>query len=137
MIEFILEQGAIVLWSIAAVWLFVSTFLFYVMITHVLKVRRKLNKKGEKLHWLVVALVIPWLILGAISNTLLNIIVMTVVCLDPPHLHKGEFFTTTRMQRYRAGDKGLIKLSPLVRWRRKVADMLCERVLNPFDGGHC
>lgn len=63
--------------------------------------------------------------IGLVMNIYLNIVVYTVLFLDPPR----EWYATDRMDRYLKKGRGI---------RYKIAKWICEEMLNPFDEkGHC
>lgn len=79
-------------------------------------------------------LLAPWLVAGVLSNWLFNILIASVVALDPPQ----ELYTTNRLSRYReSGGRGLVNPALLRRWRVRLSDFVCREWLNPFDEGHC
>ena len=72
------------------------------------------------------------LALGVLFYAALNIVVATVVFLDPPR----EFEFTKRCRRYIAGEG---QWFPALAWHRAaIAEWICYHLLDPFEeGGHC
>lgn len=68
----------------------------------------------------------PVLACAVALDAAVNLALATLVFADRPR----EWLLTARLQRYKAGPAG---------WRRRVADWLCEHLLDPFDptGDHC
>lgn len=105
--------------GVLSAWLLgVVTWLFYLAIMHLLKVREQLHPVAKAHAYLLLAV-------GLVFDVVLNVVVATVVFLDPPR----ELLLTSRLKRYRR---------PRQRsWRRSVAAWICEHLLNQFDSGHC
>jgi hypothetical protein len=83
-------------------------------------------------HWSLKAIGAVALVVGAILDFYLNVITMSIVCLEVPK----EWVVTKRLKRYH-------KLAPSHGWRQwwryHVAHFICTNWLNPFDksGTHC
>lgn len=70
----------------------------------------------------------PLAAVGLVLNFVFNLVVGSVVFLDPPRW--GEVGLTMRLKRYIHGDAA--------RWRKALARWVCHHFLDPFDpGGHC
>jgi hypothetical protein len=69
----------------------------------------------------------PFMVGFIIWDSLWQYTICTALFWDWPAKH--EFMVTMRLSRYRKGPEG---------WRKRVADGICEKFLNPFDiKGHC
>jgi len=93
------------------------TWLFYIAITH-------LSMVWRNLHWFAKANAIPAAIIGIALDVAVNMIVGTVMFIDPPR----EWMFTTRLKRMKKSG------SP---WRRRIAYWICEHALNQFQRNHC
>lgn len=96
------------------------TFIFYLAI---------MNARGVKDQIPTAAkfFIYPALIVGVLLDLALNVLVGTVLFLDPPR----EAMFTARLKRYRKDGEDL--------WRGKLACWFCEKLLNIFDPSrkHC
>lgn len=78
----------------------------------------------HKLSIPVRVLLIPCAVVGGVMDVAFNILVATVLLLDPPH----EWTFTQRLDRYEV-ETG---------WRQTFALYICRNFLNPFAvGNHC
>ena len=70
---------------------------------------------------------LPFLVIGATMDVLANMTVATVLFLQLPK----QLLVTKRLQQIKAEQKGT--------WRYKIADYICENLLDIFDprGEHC
>lgn len=95
----------------------VLTWLFYLAIMHLAKVRHQLHPVAKAHAYGLLAI-------GLVLDAVLNAVVATVVFSDLPQ----EWLLTQRLKRYKTGRPG---------WRRNAAWWICEHLLNQFDEGHC
>jgi len=96
----------------------VYTWIYYLAAMKLIKHRHQLHPIAKIHGWIFV--IIP----GLIYDAFLNIIIATVVFLDPPK----ELLLTARLKRYKNGTG----------WRKRWALWICEHLLDQFDeGGHC
>jgi hypothetical protein len=107
----------IFLYSILYLWLFWGVYVI-VMGVYRAHLSGRLSKVG-------LALGSPYVIAGYAMDILANIIIATIVFLEPP----CEWLVTTRLKRYMAGDG----------WRKRSAEWICTHLLDVFDpsGDHC
>jgi hypothetical protein len=97
--------------------LMLVTWLFYVAIMHLKEVRDDLHPVATVNGYILLGIGLP-------LDVLLNVVVGTIVFLDPPR----EWLLTARLKRYKIQTFG---------WRSATSWWLCEHLLNQFDEGHC
>lgn len=102
--------------------LFYLTAVFYTSVMHFKQVRD--NGTLDTLHWSVKLIGYATLYIGLVLDTLLNVVVMTLVFVELPK----EVLTTSRIRRHKFGAQG---------WRKRVALFFCRNYLTPFDAKHC
>lgn len=95
-----------------------STWLYYLAITNLIKHRKQLSGFAKFNGYILV-------LVGLILDVSVNWIIGTIVFVEIPR----EFLFTERLQRH--------KKRPVSSWRHKLANWLCNNLLNPFDPGHC
>jgi len=102
--------------------IFYITAIAYVAVMHF----KILKDKGilQQLNWSVKWLGYSMLYIGLVADLLLNVVVMTVVLLEPPK----EVLTTSRIKRWYWNKDG--------GWRHKVAVFFANNYLLPFDANH-
>lgn len=93
------------------------TWLFYLAITHLMKVKDDLHPVAKFNAYILIGIGFP-------LDVLVNL-VSSVFLLDLPR----EFLFTSRLQR--------LKKRPTWKWQATVAWWMCEHLLNQFDDGHC
>ena len=94
------------------------TWLLYMTLMHLRRVRDRLSRPVQWIAWPAVAL-------GVVCDVLLNLLVASVLFIDPPR----ELLLTARLKRYQKKPGT---------WRAQLARWVCHHLLNPFDeGGHC
>ena len=107
----------------------VALYLYYVLIFTLIK------QFGTP--WWVIALGIGFLVF----DTLVNLVIVTVIYIEWPKLHKHEWLVTQRFLRWRKewGHRPLNDLSKTQRFRLLSAKFICDRMLDRFDpfGDHC
>lgn len=93
---------------------------FYVLIMGLY--RGHLGGRLTKVHY---ALSLPFLVVGFTIDVLANIVIASVIFLEPP----TEFLVTQRLQRHLGAPT----------WRGRVARWICVQLLDVFDptGAHC
>ena len=109
----------IALYVSAAYVLALATWVFYLAAMNLVEHRKALGPVAKLNGYVIIAI-------GLAFDLVLNIVVATVVFLDPPR----ELLLTTRLKRYRSGSG----------WRSRVAAWVCKRLLDQFDPngeGHC
>lgn len=96
------------------------TWGWYLSVMHLDSARRrgKLTPAAKVLGY-------PWLAVGLVVDALFNIVVGSLIFLEPPR----EFLFTARVSRLNDGED----------WRGKLARWFCTQLLDPFDpdGKHC
>jgi hypothetical protein len=115
--QFVVAIGYGMQFAVLGYVLAVLTWLFYLAIMHVMKVRHDLHPVA-KAHAYVL------MVIGLALDLVLNIVVGTVAFSDLPR----EWLLTSRLKRYKMGRDG---------WRKSFAYWICEHLLNQFDEGHC
>ena len=82
----------------------------------------------KKLQGLSLILLAPALGLAFVLDVLVQFTIASLVFWEIPR--KGEWFVTHRLRTYIRQGEG---------WRWRIADVLCRRMLDPFDptGAHC
>lgn len=75
----------------------------------------------------------PLVVLGLAADIIHNYTFSSIICLALPQY--GAYTITARLQRYRKIKH--IKLDWRQKWQIRVANFVCERLLNPFDPRHC
>jgi len=101
--------------SVYALWI------FYVAVMHLKRARENGTLSRAALY-----LGYPVLLAGYALDVFVQVVVASVVFLDPPR----DWTLTGRLKRYIAGPEG---------WRERVAVWMCANLLNTFDpdGRHC
>ena len=101
--------------SVYALWI------FYVAVMHLKRARDNGTLSRAALY-----LGYPVLLTGYVLDVFVQVVVASVVFLDPPR----DWTLTGRLKRYIAGPEG---------WRERVAVWMCANLLNTFDpdGRHC
>ena len=96
-------------------------WLFYLAVMNLYRA-----KKAKTISWPALMLGYPILIIGALLDLLVNVLIMSLVFLEPPR----ELLVTQRLARHIKTAKG---------WRAKLAYLICHHLLNAFDpsGDHC
>ena len=107
--------------TLLSLFLIVVTYIGYIKIMRLKRIRDAENKDLEWYHKLYGY---PLLVIGIILDTLLNVIVGTIIFVEFPR----EFLLTPRLDRWGREDDG---------YRGKFARFVCKYMLNPFDEGHC
>ena len=83
-------------------------------------------------HGVIVFRFVELLVLiGAATDVLYNLTIGTLLFMELPRVWKGEWTLSQRMKRIRREGKG--------GYRLRIADFVCERLLNPYDPDkhHC
>lgn len=106
----------ILLYIAAVVGLFSVTWLYYVAVM-------SLKVKYDTLPFESKVLALIHLPIGLLLDFCLNVI-MSPLFLEPPF----EMTLSARLKRHRERSTG---------FRLKIADYICENLLNPFEKGHC
>jgi hypothetical protein len=96
--------------------LFLLTWVFYLALMNLKKVRHSLHPVAKAQAYVL-------LFIGYILDVVLNVTVGTVLYADLPR----ELLFTSRLQRLKR--KG--------GWRGDMARWMCDHLLNQFDVGHC
>ncbi|NIP73025.1 MAG: hypothetical protein GWO16_08345 [Gammaproteobacteria bacterium] len=106
----------IIYFALSCYALVVLTWLFYIAVMHLRRVRHELHPVARAHAYVLLAV-------GLALDLALNVVVGTILFLEPPH----DPLFTGRLQRWkgRAGRRGAI-----ARW-------ICEHLLEQFDPGHC
>jgi len=101
-------------------------FSWYLVAMWYLKRTHAIREEGFFIYYTVLIFVA----LGTITDVVYNIIFGTIIFMDIPRLWKNEYTLSQRLARIRFEGKG---------WRLKIADFVCEKLLNPRDpdGHHC
>ena len=95
---------------------------------------KQARDKGKLTHPVVQAHAAVFVGAGVGFYIILNLTVGTVFFLDFPR----ELRFTKRCQRYLRGESQWPKWGWLLRYRLRLAEEVCEHLLDPFeDGGHC
>lgn len=102
--------------ALAGYALAVLSWLFYLAIMHLKRVRDDLHPVAKAHAYLLLSA-------GLVLDVVLNAVVGSVLFLEPPR----ELLLTSRLKRLKRGDG----------WRAKLADWVCEHLLEQFDEGHC
>ena len=103
----------ILIWTVGLWWV-------YIIVMWLKKRRDVLKKKSRPLYYLAYL----FAFVGVVLDVAYNLTYGSVIFLDPPR----ELSFTSRLKRYRRGP---------VNWRWNLATWFCERLLNPYDKGHC
>lgn len=108
--------------TLATLWAF---YLLYVLMMGAY--RAFLRRRLQGLNLLLLS---PPLLVAFALDVLLQFTLAWLVFWDRPAA--GDWFVTHRLRRY-------IAAGPALGWRWRVADVLCRRLLDPFDptGAHC
>ena len=123
----------ILIWAAVSATLLVSTFLLYIAIMHLQKVRKQIMDGSLVVRWVCYFFVL----LGLISNTALNWWFLTIAYYELPFgawIKKGklvfrmETLSTGRIVRHMYESDGL---------RQKQSIWWCAHWLSPFDFDHC
>jgi hypothetical protein len=93
------------------------TYALWIFYLAVMTLKRA--RVAGQLSPLAFALGVPVLKVGLVLDVLVNVLVMTVVLVEPPR----EWLVTTRLKRHNRVGRG---------WRYKFANW-CEQFLDPFD----
>jgi len=109
----------LIMYALGGFYLLMTTLVFYLAVMNLKRNRGKITKTG----WFFMA---PIVVVGVLVDVALNILVGTVIFLEPPK----EWVYTDRLQRHLAESSG---------WRLRRAAWFCEHILDPFDpsGKHC
>ena len=102
--------------------LIVVTYIGYIKIMRLKRIR---DSEGKDLKWYHKFYGYPLLAVGVVLDTLLNVIVGTIIFREFPR----ELLLTPRLDRWAREDKD--------GYRGKFARFVCRYMLNPFDPGHC
>lgn len=99
---------------------------FYWLYVLMMGVYRAFLKK--KLQGLALVLLAPPLAVAFLLDVVLQFTLAALIFVEWPR--KGEWFVTHRLRSYIRQGSG---------WRWRIADVLCRRMLDPFDptGAHC
>lgn len=109
----------VISYIVAGYMIVVYTWIYYLAAMKLIKHRHQLHIVAKIHGWIFV--IIP----GLIYDAFLNIVIASLVFVDPPR----EWLLTVRLKRYKRGEDG---------WRKKWALWICEHLLDQFDeGGHC
>ena len=108
------------IWLVAAVALFILTFVCFVAIMKM----REVKDEIFRLHWSVRWICYGILFTGLILDTLLNWIVLTISFYELPR----EFLSTSRVVRHKFHSGG---------FRQIQANWWCRNFLVVFDSKHC
>lgn len=110
----------LLIWLVASVTLFVSTFVFFVAIMKMREIKDHIFLLHGSVRWICYLI----LFIGLILDTLLNWIVLTVAFAELPR----EFLSTSRVIRHKYHS---------THWRQDQALWWCRNFLSPFDEKHC
>jgi len=113
---------AVLVYFITSMIVFWVTAIAFVAVMH-FKILKD-NGILQQLNWSVKWLGYSMLYIGLVTDLLLNVVVMTVVLLEPPK----EVLTTSRIKRWYWNKGG--------GWRHKVAVFFAKNYLLPFDPTH-
>lgn len=97
-----------------------ATWIFYVLVMGFYRARLSGRLKG-----LTLIMAAPFILVGVLLDVVLQVTLATLVFRDLPR----HWLLTSRLQEYSAGHG----------WRKRWADAICTRLLDPFDptGDHC
>jgi hypothetical protein len=118
----------LVLSLLGAYLLALGTWIFYLAVMNLKRQRDKDRAAFDAMHWFVKWNSYAVLLAGLVMDAALHFLVGTLLFLDPPR----EMLLTARLKRYhKARYKGT--------WRGRLADWMCDHLLDPFDpsGDHC
>lgn len=114
-------------YAVALYVLALVTWLFFVAIMHLKIVRKSLHPFTKFNAYIL-------LVIGLPLDALVNIVVGSILFLEPPRIvggrwlvNDGEWLLTARLARHKRGSG----------WRNGMATWLCAHLLDPFDEGHC
>ena len=110
----------LLIWLVASVTLFISTFVFFVAIMKMREIQDHIFLLHGSVRWICYFI----LFIGLILDTLLNWIVLTVAFAELPR----EFLSTSRVIRHKYHS---------THWRQDQALWWCKHWLTPFDRTHC
>lgn len=109
-------------WIAGVYLLALVTWLFYVAIMHLKMVRHSLHPFAKINAYILLAVGLP-------LDALTNIVVGSLLFLEPPKLAQKEWLLTTRLERHKKHGYG---------WRKNLAMWMCANLLDQFDdGNHC
>jgi len=112
----------IFIWTITSLIIFWLTALFYTSVMAFKKVKD--DGVLETLHWSSKSIGYSFLYTGLVVDMLLNIVVMTVLFIEPPK----EILTTSRIKRFYH--------QPRAGYRHRLAKFFAKNYLLPFDPKH-
>lgn len=110
----------------AVVYTILTLWAFYLLYVLMMGTYRAFLRK--KLQGLSLVLLAPALGLAFVLDVLIQFTLASLVFWEIPR--KGEWFVTHRLRTYIRQGEG---------WRWRIADVICRRLLDPFDptGAHC